>query len=292
MLQVVPAAGDLRSLWLVAVLRARELTLGQRAVLGILAHFADWSTGRNAYPSRALLAQASGQSDSNVKRALSAGREAGYIEATSEGGIRGGRGVATVYRLTLPVSVVADVRASVRSDDDRKGSESAPVSDEQKGGQSAPVSDERGASEHERGASQHQNRSQPAPPPSPTYQVPGGRAGARASRDAGGPDPLQESSTGNETSASAADASSAPAVRPADRCQRHIGVGWVEERCRDCARAKETARQWDAGADERRAAAYRAKLDAIAECTRCDEYGQIDHGDSVAKCTHPEVVAA
>ncbi|QXF81897.1 hypothetical protein HBA53_13225 [Rhodococcus pyridinivorans] len=118
-----------------------------------------------------------------------------------------------------------------------------------------------------------------------------GSGRTRASRDVAGLDPLLEANE-ERAGASDADASIAPGERPAERCQRHDGLGWVEERCGDCARAKADAKRWDAGEDERRAAAVRTKRRAVEECGRCDELGWVDLGDSVAKCTHPEVVAA
>jgi hypothetical protein len=291
---VVAADGDLRRLWLVAVARAQNLTPGQRNVLVVLAHFASWSTGRDAYPSVELLSRACGQAVRSVKRALAAARQAGYIEATSDGGIRGGRGMATVYRLTMPVAVVAEVRASVRKDGGGNGDQPVTVSTFGNGDRLDTVSVERVTTEARKG-DQSLPKGGPASHPTSQYLSSngGGRAGSHVLRDAAGPDPLL-SGTDQEADDLSAHPGGTPGVRPSEHCPRHPG-GTVDP-CRACGDARRAAQAWDAGEGERRAAAYRIRQGAVAACSRCDEAGWMLGDDGLTaeparRCSH-EVVAA
>lgn len=84
---------------------------------------------------------------------------------------------------------------------------------------------------------------------------------------------------------------------PADKCPRHrTRIGRVDEPCRGCRDARLAHEAWTTRTTERaaaeRAAAITARRTAIANCTRCDEYGwTIDlatghAADPARKCTH------
>lgn len=88
-------------------LRFREahITPASTKLLGfILATYADTRTGASIRPGVTRLAQDTGASVRNVSRGLQALEAAGYIMCVRHGSSygRGGKGMASIYRLTLP----------------------------------------------------------------------------------------------------------------------------------------------------------------------------------------------
>lgn len=90
----------------------------QRLVLLALAEYADYQTGRDAWPGRARLMADTGMGKGTVDRALNAGRKHGVIVQTASGH----RGANPVFHLVRPES--APVEALKRPTTDV---ESAPV---------------------------------------------------------------------------------------------------------------------------------------------------------------------
>ena len=78
-------------------------------LVGVMAaHFADYSTGAEIRPGNELLAVVSGGMDKRtVLKSLAQIREWGLILRYSEGRLQGRRGMADVYRLTIPEDALA-----------------------------------------------------------------------------------------------------------------------------------------------------------------------------------------
>ena len=70
------------------------------------------------------------------------------------------------------------------------------------------------------------------------------------------------------------------------RCPKHRNTPkgeWVDEPCRDCQQLRENAEAQKAQAAE---AEKQARLQAIRDCTQCDDNGMYDTGAGLARCTH------
>jgi hypothetical protein len=80
-------------------------------LVGVMAaHFADYSTGAEIRPGNELLAVVSGGIDKRtVLKSLAQIREWGLIWRYSEGRLQGRRGMADVYRLTIPEDALATI---------------------------------------------------------------------------------------------------------------------------------------------------------------------------------------
>lgn len=78
-------------------------------LVGVMAaYFADYSTGADIRPGNAILSAVSGELDKRtVLKALGQIREWGLIWRYSEGRLQGRRGMADVYRLTIPEMALA-----------------------------------------------------------------------------------------------------------------------------------------------------------------------------------------
>lgn len=83
---------------------ARVIAPPSVKLVGVMAaHFADYSTGADIRPGNEILAVVSGGMDKRtVLKALGQIREWGMIWRYSEGRLQGRRGMADVYRLTVP----------------------------------------------------------------------------------------------------------------------------------------------------------------------------------------------
>ena len=90
---------------------ARVIAPPSVKLVGVMAaHFADYSTGAEIRPGNEILAVTSGGMDKRtVLKALAQIREWGLIWRYSEGRLQGRRGMADVYRLTVPVNALAMV---------------------------------------------------------------------------------------------------------------------------------------------------------------------------------------
>ena len=88
---------------------ARVIAPPSVKLTGVMAaYFADYSTGAGIRPGNEILAAVSGQLDKRtVMKALAQIREWGLIWRYSEGRLQGRRGMADVYRLTIPENALA-----------------------------------------------------------------------------------------------------------------------------------------------------------------------------------------
>ena len=88
---------------------ARVIAPPSVKLVGVMAaHFADYSTGAEIRPGNEILAVVSGGMDKRtVLKALAQIREWGLIWRYSEGRLQGRRGMADVYRLTIPADALA-----------------------------------------------------------------------------------------------------------------------------------------------------------------------------------------
>ena len=73
---------------------------------------------------------------------------------------------------------------------------------------------------------------------------------------------------------------------PARFCPRH--PGGTRDNCRPCGDHRRDHDAWQERQHGRNRADGQARRDAIAACPVCDEFGQVDLGDAVATCRHPE----
>lgn len=86
--------------------------------------------------------------------------------------------------------------------------------------------------------------------------------------------------------------SSSSDEEPNPRCPKHTGMGWVEESCTNCQKARAKHKAWKAGYDDRRLIAESARIAAIDACAMCDECGFLDGvldergNDTVMECDH------
>lgn len=115
-------------------LRFREahITPASTKLLGfILATYADTRTGASIRPGVTRLAQDTGASVRNVSRGLQALEAAGYIMCVRHGSSygRGGKGMASLYRLTLPVVQAPGKQVSPVSADSEQVTPVAPLVD-------------------------------------------------------------------------------------------------------------------------------------------------------------------
>lgn len=138
--EVIPATGDLRNLWPIAVGRnkRRDFRGATVGVLLALHYYSDWVSGENARPGTELLSKLVGVSEKTARTALIRGQEAGYVELARRGGGRGGKGNASVYRLTLPVVEAAELRAAVTSGKVAASPEVAPTGQSQRDASDSP----------------------------------------------------------------------------------------------------------------------------------------------------------
>lgn len=83
---------------------ARVIAPPSVKLVGVMAaHFADYSTGAEIRPGNAILAEVCGGYDTRtVLKALAQIRKWGLLWRYSEGRLQGRRGMADVYRLTIP----------------------------------------------------------------------------------------------------------------------------------------------------------------------------------------------
>lgn len=87
----------------------RALTHAEYRLLATLWDYAD-ADGTNIHPGRERMEQHSTLSDKKVRDALRKLLDAGYIVETTKGGrVKGGRGLATVYRLSIPQAWITGV---------------------------------------------------------------------------------------------------------------------------------------------------------------------------------------
>lgn len=88
---------------------ARVIAPPSVKLVGVMAaHFADYSTGAEIRPGNEILAAVSGgMNKRTVLKALEQIREWGLIWRYSEGRKQGRRGMADVYRLTIPENALA-----------------------------------------------------------------------------------------------------------------------------------------------------------------------------------------
>ena len=73
------------------------------------AHFADYSTGADIRPGNEILSAVCGYDTRTVLKALAQIRDWGLIWRYSEGRLQGRRGMADVYRLTIPEDAIGRI---------------------------------------------------------------------------------------------------------------------------------------------------------------------------------------
>lgn len=95
--------------WLALLPQALLPTMAVQAVARECARYADWKTGANVRPGRALLAKNLNCSTDTVKRALGTLVDYGLLRQETKGRRVGTRGQASVYQLTVPEHLATDV---------------------------------------------------------------------------------------------------------------------------------------------------------------------------------------
>nr|WP_156770661.1 hypothetical protein [Mycobacterium gordonae] len=63
----------------------------------------------------------------------------------------------------------------------------------------------------------------------------------------------------------------------------------TRQNCRPCGDHRSSHEAWQARHSERSRVEAQARRDAIARCPDCDEFGQVDLGEAVANCRHPNL---
>lgn len=283
--------GRVRYLWRETVVRDGSLSLAELRVLMLLECYAD-GNGGSIRPGRARVAAELGVSEKTVTRGFAAGVARGYLRVVKRAPKGRGNTEADTYALSLPPEKVdAEPVDSVDNpvEDVEKGdiamspitavdSVDNPVDNSEKGDIAmSPITRNRGHFEAEKGdiAMSHYQTNN---------QLLGVRKVTNYLREpiaSGSPD---ESPKGDGP---AADASrpSGLGPEPAATCLVHAGVVNPPNcgKCRDARRANEA---WRAEYRVFLADSAAERRNRVAECSRCDETGWIDLGDSVARCDH------
>lgn len=94
--------------WLALLPQAFLPTMTAQAVAREYARYADWKTGANVRPGRALLARNLNTSEVTIKRATAVLVDHGLLRRESLGGMAGGRPWASVYQLTVPAHLATE----------------------------------------------------------------------------------------------------------------------------------------------------------------------------------------
>ena len=74
---------------------------------------------------------------------------------------------------------------------------------------------------------------------------------------------------------------------PAPFCRKH--PAGTQDSCRACGDHRRGHDAWQARQHNRTRDAKQARRDAIEQCPDCDEFGQVDCGNAVANCQHPNL---
>ncbi|KMO82305.1 hypothetical protein MCHLDSM_01457 [Mycolicibacterium chlorophenolicum] len=93
--------------------------------------------------------------------------------------------------------------------------------------------------------------------------------------------------TGTSTGTSSGGAPSTSDAEPAPFCPRH--PAGTQENCPRCGDHRRAHDAWEARRRSRSCDAKQARRDAIEQCPDCDEFGQVDCGNAVANCRHPNL---
>jgi len=293
------AAGDQRYRWreLVAEHPWKKSTTTIRVLLK-MDGYAD-SSGRNAYPGNARLAEELGVSVDSVKRAISAAVSLGFLQVQRPAG---GRGRAAIYMVTIPVGAMTHAERKAQAG----GLSTAPEPEEKGAQSSAPLSVEKGGTTDGKGV--HSS----APPPVHQHLSKGGETQVGISLAAAAPEPPSQQTSDGQIGSDGTDAD-APAVleaeqpavptlaelgpEPADHCPLHPVNAEIP--CKDCGAARRERKAWHekreqariAAADRERAERIRAQEEdaqAAIGCTKCDGTGfdggwKCDHDPSTPK---------
>lgn len=94
--------------WLALLPKAFLPTMAAQAVARECARYADWKTGANVRPGRALLAENLNCSETTVKTGLGDLVAHGLLRLEAKGGLAGTRAWASVYQLTVPAHLATE----------------------------------------------------------------------------------------------------------------------------------------------------------------------------------------
>lgn len=94
--------------WLALLPQAFLPTMAAQAVARECARYADWKTGANVRPGRALLAENLNCSETTVKTGLGDLVAHGLLRLETKGGLAGTRAWASVYQLTVPAHLATE----------------------------------------------------------------------------------------------------------------------------------------------------------------------------------------